>query len=91
MTQQTVDSAATQKIHVGNLAVTASEADVRALFETHGNVASYSRPVAGDAKQPGTFAFVEMTKADAAKAINTLDGQDLAGQTMKVSEARATA
>lgn len=91
MTPQTVDNKATQKIHVGNLAAKASEAEVRAVFAKHGNVVSYSRPTEGDAKQPGAFAFVEMAKEDAARAIKALDGQELAGQTMKVSEARANA
>ncbi|RJQ07155.1 MAG: RNA-binding protein [Dehalococcoidia bacterium] len=90
MTQQTVDSTP-QKIHVGNLAAQASEADVRALFAVHGNVASYNRPTEGDAQQPSGFAFVEMTKDDAAKAIKALDGHELAGQAIKVSAARATA
>lgn len=90
MTQQTVDST-TQKIHIGNLAAQASEADVRALFAVHGNVASYARPTQGEAKEPSGFAFVEMTKDDATKAIAALDGHELAGQALKVSAARANA
>ena len=88
MTQTTVDPKETQKIHIGNLAASATEADVRALFSTHGEVASYERPMDKETKQPSGWAFVEMAQADAAKAIKAVNGQLLSEQALAVSEAR---
>jgi RNA recognition motif-containing protein len=80
--------AAMQKIHVGNLAATSSESGVRALFATHGAVSSYERPIESATKKPAGFAFVEMAQADAAKAIAALNGTQLDGQALRVSEAK---
>ena len=80
--------AAMQKIHVGNLAAASSEAGVRALFTTHGAVSSYERPTDGATKNPAGYAFVEMAHADAVKAIAALNGQQLDGQALRVSEAK---
>jgi RNA recognition motif-containing protein len=56
------------KIYVGNLAFTASEADVRALFSQHGNVDAVSLPTDREIGRPRGFGFVEMSHADAARA-----------------------
>ncbi len=40
-----------QKVQIGNLAASSSEASVRALFAKHGAVGSYERPV-DSAKRP---------------------------------------
>jgi RNA recognition motif-containing protein len=82
------NSAQTQKIHIGNLAPASSEEGVRALFATHGEVASYERPVDAATKAPAAFAFVQMAPEAAAKAIAALNGQELDGQALRVSEAR---
>ncbi len=91
LTEQTIDSKATQRIHFGNLAPSASEADVRALFAVHGAVTSYERPSEDPAKSPAGYAFVVMSQADAPNAIKAVDGHELGGQALKVSEARPRA
>ena len=88
LTQSSVDSNETQKIHVGNLAVASSEAGLRELFATHGAVSSYERPLNKTTNAPGGFAYLEMAKGDATKAIAALDGTELDGQALRVSEAR---
>lgn len=45
-----------------------------------------------DSGEPRGFAFVEMTNdAEAAKAINGLNGKDVEGRTLNVNEARPKA
>jgi RNA recognition motif-containing protein len=38
--------------------------------------------------QPRGFGFVEMSPADADKAMKALDGQDMGGRSLKINEAR---
>jgi RNA recognition motif-containing protein len=76
------------KIYVGNLPFTASEADVRALFSQHGTVESVSLPTDRDTGRPRGFGFVEMNQADAARAIQSLNGQDMGGRPLRVNEAQ---
>ena len=76
------------KIYVGNLPFTASEADIRTLFSQHGTVESVSLPTDRDTGRPRGFGFVEMSQADAAKAIQSLNGQDMGGRPLRVNEAQ---
>jgi RNA recognition motif-containing protein len=76
------------KIYVGNLPFTASEADVRTLFSQHGTVESVSLPTDRDTGRPRGFGFVEMNQADAARAIQSLNGQDMGGRPLRVNEAQ---
>ena len=78
----------TQKIYVGNLPFNSSEADVEALFASYGSVQSCALPTDRDTGRPRGFGFVEMDQADAAKAIQALNGQDFQGRTLTVNEAR---
>ena len=74
------------KIFVGNLAYSVTEADLRGLFAAYGEVTSASVPVDRDSNRPRGFAFVEMeTQASAEAAIKAQDGHDLAGRSMKVN------
>ena len=91
MSEPIGNSNANQKIHVGNLPDSASEADVRALFTKHGPIVSYERPIDGPKKTPGWFTYVSMASADAAKAIAAVNGQMLGGQALSVSNARPRA
>lgn len=77
-----------QKIYVGNLPFSASEADLRALFTAHGEVVSCALPVDRETQRPRGFGFVEMSKEDAAKAIKALDGKDMGGRALRVNEAQ---
>jgi RNA recognition motif-containing protein len=76
------------KIYVGNLPFSASEADVRTLFSQHGTVESVSLPTDRETGRPRGFGFVEMSQADAARAIQSLNGQDMGGRPLRVNEAQ---
>lgn len=76
------------KIYVGNLPFTADEAAVRSLFEAHGPVDSVSIIMDRDTGRPRGFAFVEMARADSARAIQALNGQDMGGRPLRVNEAQ---
>lgn len=76
------------KIYVGNLPFSASEADVRALFSQHGTVESVSLPTDRETGRPRGFGFVEMSQADAARAIQNLNGYSMNGRALRVNEAQ---
>jgi len=76
-------------IFVGNLAPEVTEAQLAALFKQFGEVKSVqvARVMFTDA--PRGFGFVEMPgKRHSLAAIAGLNGKDLAGQPLKVNEAR---
>jgi RNA recognition motif-containing protein len=76
------------KIYVGNLPFSADEEAVRALFAQHGTVDSVAIIKDRDTGQPRGFGFVEMPNADAARAIQNLNGKDMGGRPLKVNEAQ---
>jgi RNA recognition motif-containing protein len=76
------------KIYVGNLPFSADEAAVRTLFAQHGTVESVAMIMDRETGRPRGFAFVEMPRADAARAIQSLNGQDMGGRPLKVNEAQ---
>lgn len=78
------------KIYVGNLPFSAQEDSVRALFAAHGTVDSVALINDRDTGQPRGFGFVEMTSnAEAARAIQNLNGYQMDGRALKVNEAQA--
>jgi cold-inducible RNA-binding protein len=78
-----------KNIFVGNLSFGATEHGVRAAFEAYGAVDRVNVITDRDTGQMKGFAFVEMTNSDEAdRAIDELNGQDLDGRAMNVSEAR---
>mgnify|MGYP000674383806 FL=1 len=76
------------KIYVGNLPFSATEDSVRTLFAQYGTVESVALINDRETGRPRGFGFVEMSKADAAKAIQSLNGQDMGGRPLKVNEAQ---
>jgi cold-inducible RNA-binding protein len=76
------------KIYVGNLPFTATEEAVRTLFAQHGTVESVSLITDRETGRPRGFGFVEMSRADAARAIQNLNGHDMGGRPLKVNEAQ---
>jgi cold-inducible RNA-binding protein len=81
-----------KNIFVGNVSFSVTEAALRSLFEAYGSVASVKLVTDRDSGQPRGFGFVEMTNnAEAAKAINGLNGKDVEGRTLNVNEARPKA
>jgi RNA recognition motif-containing protein len=76
------------KIYVGNLPFSATEDSVRQLFAQHGTVESVALINDRETGQPRGFGFVEMPRPDAARAIQSLNGQDMGGRPLKVNEAQ---
>jgi RNA recognition motif-containing protein len=75
-------------IYVGNLPFSATEADVRSLFEQHGAVQSVKLVNDRETGRPRGFGFVEMPRADAQRAIQSLNGKDMGGRPLRVNEAQ---
>jgi RNA recognition motif-containing protein len=79
-------------IYVGNLSHDASEEDMRQAFEAFGQVSSATIIKDKFSGESRGFGFVEMpTKAEAQAAVTGLNGQDLKGRPLKISEARPRA
>ena len=76
------------KLYVGNLPFTATEDSVRALFAPHGTVEKVSLITDRDTGRPRGFGFVEMSSADASRAMQALNGKDFDGRALKVNEAQ---
>ena len=78
-----------KKIFVGNFAFSMTEAELRSLFASHGQVESVTIVTDRDTGRSRGFAFVEMTdNGEAEKAIAALNGMDSGGRPLTVNEAR---
>ncbi len=78
-----------KKLYVGNLPFSATDNEVRALFEPHGNIESVNVIMDRETGRARGFAFVEMEDAgDADNAIRALDGTDMGGRSLRVNEAQ---
>ena len=75
-------------LYVGNLPFTATEDAVRELFAPHGTVEKHSLISDRDTGQPRGFGFIEMSSADASRAMQALNGMDFGGRPLKVNEAQ---
>ena len=76
------------KLYVGNLPFTATEDSVRSLFAPHGAVESLALINDRETGRPRGFGFVEMSSADASRAMQALNGKDFDGRTLKINEAQ---
>jgi RNA recognition motif-containing protein len=76
------------KLYVGNLPFDATDEAVNALFSKHGTVEKVSLITDRDTGRPRGFGFVEMSNADASRAMQALNGADFDGRALKVSEAQ---
>src|ERR1700749_1556015 len=76
------------KIYVGNLPFSADESQVRALFAQHGTVESVNVIMDRETGRPRGFAFVEMSNADASRAIQSLNGFSMGGRALRVNDAQ---
>ena len=76
------------KLYVGNLPFSATEDSVRTLFSAHGTVESVALITDRDTGQPRGFGFVEMSNADASRAMQSLNGKDFEGRALKINEAQ---
>jgi RNA recognition motif-containing protein len=75
-------------IYVGNLPFSATENDVRSLFEKHGTVQSVKLINDRETGRPRGFGFVEMPSGDAQTAIQHMNGFDMGGRPLRVNESR---
>jgi RNA recognition motif-containing protein len=76
------------KLYVGNLPFSATEDGVRDLFSAHGTVEKVSLISDRETGRPRGFGFVEMSNADASRAMQALNGKDFDGRSLKVNEAQ---
>ena len=78
-----------KRLYVGNLPYSVTEATLRELFAGAGEISSatlITDRMTGNSKG---FGFVEMsTDAEAQKAIETINGQEVDGRALTVAEAR---
>ncbi|MEZ5498377.1 MAG: RNA-binding protein [Steroidobacteraceae bacterium] len=75
-------------IYVGNLPFSATDADVKVLFERYGKVESVKLINDRETGRPRGFGFVDMPQADAQAAIDALNGHELNGRALRVNEAQ---
>jgi len=76
-------------IYVGNLSKDVTEDQLKQSFEAFGEVKSVSIIKDKLTGEPRGFGFVEMASQEqGAAALKELDGKDLGGRALKVSEAR---
>ena len=76
-----------KKLYVGNIPFTATEDELRSLFEQHGSVESINVITDRETGRPRGFAFVEMDASAADAAMQALDGKDMGGRSLRVNEA----
>ena len=76
-------------IYVGNLSFDASEEDIQKLFSGFGQVSSVTIVRDKYSGQPRGFGFIDMPeRSEAQAAIENLNGKELLGRSINVSEAR---
>lgn len=76
------------KLYVGNLPFSATDDAVRNLFSKYGTVEKVSLITDRETGRPRGFGFVEMSNADASRAMQALNGADFEGRPLKVNEAQ---
>ena len=74
-----------QKLYVGNLSYSTTEATLRTMFAEFGEIVSVNLIMDRDTGRPKGFAFVEMaTEQDANKAVSALNGKTVDDRQIKV-------
>jgi len=78
-----------KRIFVGNLSFDTTPADLQALFTEVGPCDSADIVTDRDTGRSRGFAFVEMSNSgDAQRAISAINGREVHGRTLNVSEAK---
>lgn len=81
-----------KKLYVGNLPFSATEESLKEAFSRFGTVESVAVITDRYTGQSKGFGFVEMaTNQEAAEAVRKMDGTEMEGRAIKVSEARPQA
>jgi len=79
-------------IYVGNMAYNVTEEDLKKAFEAYGQVASVNVIRDQYSNQSKGFGFVEMpNSSEAQAAMSALNGTDVKGRALNVSQARPKA
>lgn len=77
------------KLYVGNLSYKTNDGELQQLFSQAGSVASARVIIDKMTGRSRGFGFVEMSNdADASKAIEMFNGQEIEGRKLVVNEAR---
>jgi cold-inducible RNA-binding protein len=77
------------KLYVGNLPFSATDADLQQVFATVGQVIRTTIVTDRETQRPRGFAFVEMaTDSQADAAVQSLHGHNLGGRQIQVNIAR---
>ena len=77
------------KLHVGNLSYDTTDSELQAAFAAHGSVGSAQVITDRDTGRTRGFGFVEMaSQAEAQAAMSALNGSQLQGRTIAVSESK---
>lgn len=78
-----------KKLYVGNLSYTTTDESLKTAFAAFGTVESAKVIMDRETGRSKGFGFIEMSSDDeAAAAVTGLDGQDVDGRNLRVSEAR---
>jgi RNA recognition motif-containing protein len=81
-----------KKLFIGNLAFSVNDSTLQSAFSAQGTVESAKVITDRDTGRSKGFGFVEMSSDDeAANAIRSLNGTDLDGRAINVSEAKPQA
>ncbi len=76
-------------VYVGNLSFELTEDAIRDVFGDYGSVKNVKVPMDRETGRMRGFAFVEMaTEEEEQTVIDTLDGAEWMGRTLKVNKAR---
>ncbi len=76
-----------KRIYVGNLPFSATDDEVRVMFEEFGSVSEVHLVADRETGRPRGFGFVEMENG-AEEAIQALHQKDMGGRALNVNEAR---
>jgi RNA recognition motif-containing protein len=80
------------KLFVGNLPYTMTAEDLKELFSAYSSVSDVTLVTDRGSGRSKGFGFVELSNADdAGKAISELNGKEVSGRALTVSEARPQA
>ena len=80
------------KLYVGNLPFSATEESLKSAFSQFGTVESATVITDRDTGRSKGFGFIELaSRQEAADAIARMNGSELDGRTLKVSEAKPQA
>ncbi len=77
-----------KKLYVGNLPYSVNDASLAEMFAEYGEVSSASVIFDRQSGRSKGFGFVELEDDAAEKAVSEMDGKDMEGRNIKVSEAR---